>query len=143
MPSARTVLTLLHSLDDLFRHIVTAPADWGEEELASWASEALDSADLDRDAARYVRRALTKARRLHRYWLDRPADPDDWHMRVDEALGSRGWEPSLQLARWGLERDPDPELFEEVRVRFRWVHFTEWIDGVTYEDWIAGGPGKR
>ena len=137
------MLTLLHSLDDLYRNVATSPADWSDEEFANWTTEALDSADLDRDSARFVRRALTKARRLGRYWEGRSGGPADWRMRVDEALGSRGWEPSLQLARWGLENAPDPELFEEVRARFRWVHFTDWMDGASFDDWVAARDDKR
>ena len=36
-----------------------------------------------------------------------------------------------------VEVDPDPETFEAVRDRHRQVHFTEWMEGVTYEEWSS------
>ena len=55
---------------------------------------------------------------------------------MDAALGSRGWEPSLEVARRGLEIAPSPALFEEVRRRWRQVHFAPWMEGVTYQEWL-------
>ncbi len=63
--------------------------------------------------------------------------PADWRQAVDAALGSRGWEPSLAVARLGLEREPSPALFEEVRRRWPQVHFAPWLEGVGYDEWRA------
>ena len=139
MSSAGAVLSLLGSLDRLFEQAVTDPDRWTEEELALAAGEMLDVApDLDKDARRLARRGLRQAVRLRRYWVERagPA-PADWRVRVDEALGSRAWETGLELARLGLAADLDPQLFEEVKQRFRAARFQEWMEGVGFDEWVA------
>ena len=142
MSSAGTTLSLLRSLDRLFEHAVTDPHRWSEEELAEAAGEMLEDPDLDRDARRIARRGLRQAIRLRRYWLDRAGGgPADWRMRVDEALGSRAWETGLDLARHGLAADPDPQLFDEVKQRFRSARFQEWMEGRSFEEWVAGRSG--
>ena len=57
---------------------------------------------------------------------------------MDAALGAFGWEPQLDLVRWALDASPDPMTFDEVKTRFRAVHFTPWMEGVSYEEWLAG-----
>ncbi len=57
---------------------------------------------------------------------------------MDVAYGIRAWRPLLGLARVGLEEQPDPELFEEAKRRFREVHGAPWMEGVSYEDWLDG-----
>ena len=80
------------------------------------------------------------AGRLARYWAD-PGRverlPADWRQAVDAALGSTGWEPSLEVARMGLEAEPSPALFDEVRRRWPQVRFAPWMEGVTYQEWLA------
>lgn len=139
MSLSSTALALVRSLDDLYRRAAMFPHEWDEEAMGEWLEETMaDGVYLDRNGVKLLRRGVRRALRLQRYWSGRADGPDEWRLRVDEALGARGWEPGLALARWGLEHDPDPELFEEVQRRFRWVHFQPWADGLDYEEWLAG-----
>lgn len=136
-------LRLLHVLDRLYEGAVTDPAAWSEQAIAEAAADAMN--DLDepppKQVARAFRAGTRRARRLCEYWGEKgPAGLPDWRLGVDEALGSRGWEPTLDLAMAGLDAEPGPELFEEVRARFRLVHFQPWMEGVTFEEWRAARP---
>jgi hypothetical protein len=97
--------------------------------------------EVPRPVARELRRGSRQARKLARYWEGAAAGgrrvPDDWRGAVDEALGGRGWAPSLEVARHGLAAAPSPELFEEVKARFRVVHFRPWMEGLGYDEWLA------
>ena len=94
--------------------------------------------------AREARRVARLARRLGQFW-SRPEmegkQPEDWRSGVDEALGSRGWQPTLDIIRHGLETDPSPELFEEMQFRFAVVHFRPWLEGIDYESFLASREG--
>ena len=95
---------------------------------------------MDKAVAREVRRVARLAGRLGRYWSDPDRAgrlPADWRQAVDAALGSTGWEPSLEVARRGLEQEPSAALFEEVRSRWPQVHFAPWQEGVTYREWLS------
>lgn len=140
MTSAGATLALVAALDDLYRRVVADPAAWSEPELAAWLEDLAGQhpEGIDRAAARHVRRAARQAAKLARFWRARPDRPTDWRSAVDEALGSPAWAPTLELARLGLESDPDPELYEVVAARFRVVHFRPWLDGIGYEEWLAG-----
>jgi hypothetical protein len=84
-----------------------------------------------------MRRAIRTARKLAKYWTEH--DPDrlpDWRNGVDEALGGQGWQAQLDIMRAALESGPDSELFAQVRQRHRAVHFSEWMEGVSYEEWL-------
>jgi hypothetical protein len=133
------MLGLLAALDGIYERVVADPGAVRDADLLSWASEATSVLEppVDRRVAREVRRVIRLARRLAAFWSDRPP-PDDWRSAVDEALGSRGWQPTLDLARLALDEEPSPELFEEVRFRFAVVHFRPWMEGVDYDDYLAG-----
>jgi len=135
-------LAVVSLADDLFRRAVTEPGSVDDHFLEDWMTEAAAAAGgpPSKGTARAMRRCVRDARKLARYWADR--DPEalpDWRNGVDEALGSRGWEPLLDLAREALEVSPSPEAFEEVKRQHRAVHFTPWMDGVGFEEWRAGG----
>jgi hypothetical protein len=133
-------LGLLARLEGMYRLAVEAPERWSETAAAEWATEAGVSPQ-DREAARQVRRAVRLSLKLAAFWRDpppgAPSAPDDWTGRVDLALGSRAWRPLLEVARLGLATDPSPELFAEVKERFRLVHHGRWMEGVSYEEWLA------
>lgn len=133
-------LTLLAAMDALYEQAAADPAAASPESLAAWLEEALGGVEPgERELARQVRRAARLAGRLGRYWAD-PAQagrrPGDWRQAADAALGSTGWEPSLEVARLGLEREPSLALFEEVRRRWPQVHFAPWVEGLSYQDWL-------
>jgi len=134
-------LGVVAAMDDLFRRAAAEPAAVGDEMLASWLEEVLGALPppVDKEVARQVRRAARLAGRLGRYWADpdrAPHRPADWRQAVDAALGSRGWEPSLEVARRGLEEEPSAALFEEVRRRWPQVNFAPWMEGVAFSDWL-------
>lgn len=135
-----SVVVVASLIDDLWRRAIEDPVAIDDATLSEWLSEA--SAELGtppaKEAARVLRKAVRSARKLASYWEQRDAATlPDWRNGVDEALGALGWEPQLDLVRWGLEDSPDPATFDEVKVRFRAVHFTPWMEGVPYEEWLA------
>ncbi len=131
-------LALVHRLDDLYRTAVTAPGTWTEDAAAEWANEAFVEPP-SREVARHVRAALRMSVKLAAFWRSPPDgvpdDAGDWSTRVDVAIGPRAWRPLLEVARAGLAERPDPDLFAEVKRRFRVVHSQHWMDGVGYEEW--------
>jgi hypothetical protein len=137
--SSAEALGLIEAIDRLYAAVVDAPDAWDDAALAAWIEDMAAARDepIDRAAARLLRRALRLARRLGRYWEGRPGRPDDWRSAVDEALGSPGWGPGLDLARRALEDDPTEELFEQVQERFRVVYFRPWLEGVDFATWTA------
>lgn len=140
MTSAAAALTCVADLDDLYQRVVEAPDTWDAPALAGWMEDfgSQRAEELDRNTARSVRRAVRQAAKLARYWGARPdARHEDWQSAVDEALGSPGWTPSLDIARQALDAHPDPELYELVAQRFRVVYFQPWMDGMTFETWLA------
>jgi hypothetical protein len=135
------LLALVQALDGIYEQVVADPAGVREGDLVSSAGEALSVMEppVDRRIAREVRRVVRLARRLAEFWSepDRAERmPADWRSAVDEALGSRGWQPTLEIVRLGLDGDPSPELFEETRYRFAIVHFRPWMEDVTYEEYL-------
>ena len=135
-------LGLVAAIDALYERAAADPAACGDELLGAWLQDTLGGLEppVGKALAREVRRAARLAGRLARYWAapDRAASlPADWRQAVDAALGSTGWEPSLEVARLGLAQDPSPALFEEVRQRWRQVHFAPWMEGVTYQEWLS------
>ena len=133
---------LLSRIDALYEGVVTHPEAWDDSILAEWADEAGGAGGdpVPRPAAREVRRCLRSARRLRDFWLDGSGagavDGDDWRTRVDVALGGRAWRPTLSLAQMGLQESPSPELFDEVKARFRVVNSERWMDGIDYDAWL-------
>jgi len=125
-------------IDQLYQRAVERPGEITEPLLIEWSEGVAEATGSDRDLARAMRRAVRTARKLARYWTEH--DPDrlpDWHNGVDEALGGQGWQAQLEILRAALESNPDSELFEQVRQRHRAVHFGEWMEGVSYEEWLA------
>ncbi|HSG79410.1 MAG TPA: hypothetical protein VLD62_07520 [Acidimicrobiia bacterium] len=131
-------LALVRAVDGLYERAVLDAASLDDDTLGRWLEDVAASMEppIDREVARCLRKAARTARRLARHWTDRdPGVLPDWRNGVDDALGSLGWRVQLDLARRGLALDPDRELYEEARERYRAVHFTEWP--VRWED-IAG-----
>jgi hypothetical protein len=141
MSVAADVLALIAELDRLYRMAVMEAAEHRDEDLLARGEESLEArghlARMDRLVLRLVRRGVRTAIKLRSFWESRPSGPIDWRSRVDEALGGRAWLPGLQLAQWGLEVEPSPELFEEVQRRFAWAYLRPWLEGVTYEGYLA------
>jgi len=138
-----TPLRLLAVLDRLYEGAVTDPSTWTEQVIAEAAAEAMNDLEVPppKSIARPFRVGTRRARRLSDYWADKGSSAlPDWRSGVDEALGSRGWEPMLDLAMAGLDAEPSAELFEEVQARFRLVHFQPWQEGVSFEEWMASRP---
>ncbi len=124
-------------IDDLYRRAVERPAEVDEPLLIEWAETTSEMAGADRDQAKVVRRAIRTAKKLARYWTEHdPSALPDWRNGVDEALGGKGWQAQLDTLRFALEKAPDPELFELVKQRHHVVHFSEWMEGVAYEEWL-------
>lgn len=138
-----TSLRLLAVLDHLYEGAVTDPGTWTEQAISEAATEATNDLDVppSKAIAQPFRAGIRRARRLRDYWGDKGSSAfPDWRSGVDEALGSRGWEPMLDLAMAGLDAEPSAELFEEVQARFRLVHFQPWQEGVAFEEWMASQP---
>jgi hypothetical protein len=130
---------LAAAVDDLYRRAVLAPQEIDDLALAGWLEEAALGDRVDRAAARALRKAARNAARLARYWREHDAAGlPDWRNGVDEVLGASGWRPQLDLATTRLEAAPSPDAFDEVKHRFRAVHFTEWMEGVSFEEWHEG-----
>lgn len=134
---------LLEALDQLYQNAVTNPSDWDEAAFVEWLESTLAD-NSDREVARQLRTGVRLAIKAARYWRSKSGGPKDWRVRVDEALGSRAWEPGLAIAELGLNQAPDQELFAEVQLRFRAARFRTWQEGVSYSDWLAGRdqPGQ-
>lgn len=133
------------AVDDLFRRAVESPDEIDDPALGDWLSDASDSLGsvVSKEDARVLRLAVRLARKLAGYWAERRGSTlPDWRNGVDEALGSRGWEVQLELAMNALERDASPDLFEEVKTRFRTARFEEWMEGVDYQEWVGGREAR-
>jgi hypothetical protein len=136
------LLSVVESLDSVYERVLADPPGVRDADLLSWVGEALTALEppVDKQIAREARRVARLARRLAAFWSDPEridGRPDDWRSGVDEALGSRGWQPTLDIIRHGLEADPSPELFEEMQFRFAVVHFRPWLEGIDYESYLA------
>lgn len=123
MSIASRTLGLITDIDGLYASVAMAPDEWDEYRFAEWTAEHLGARPLDKEPVRLFKQGIRRAQRLQKYWMGRDAGPSDWRQRVDEALGSAGWKPALELARWGLEQDPDEALYEEYAARFQAVEF--------------------
>lgn len=125
-------------VDDLYRRAVQEPDGIDDVNLGDWMAEAGELVGAaDKSTRRILRRVVRDARKLAAYWASRDSSGlPDWRNGIDEALGARGWEPQLDLVAAALAADPSPELFEEMRDRYRAVHFQPWMDGVSFEEWM-------
>jgi len=131
-------VTLLSDVDDLYEVSVTDPTSLNDQAVSAWAESVASSHEVDRVAAKYVRRCLGMSRRLAAFWAVRPQtadDPTDWRSRVDIAFGIRAWRPQLDLAQHLLAAAPTNDTFHHVTELFRLVNGTPFLDGVSYEEW--------
>ncbi len=107
--------------------------------LADWIDGIATSTVVDKEVARELRRVLRATQKLRDFWLapatGRPPDHGDWRTRVDIGLGIKAWRPLLEIARHGLNQQPNEELFIEVKERFRVVTGERWMDGIEYGEW--------
>jgi hypothetical protein len=129
---------LLRRVDELYESVVTTPDRWNDLALSEWAQDVAGEQALPKEVSRHLRRCLRLAQKLRDFWsAPPPSPPEEWRARVDVALGSRAWRPTLDLAKLGLELAPTEELYVEVRARFRVVHSDRWMEGVGFEEWLA------
>ncbi len=122
-------------VDALYRRAVESPGEIDDASLAEWMEEAFAAIEHDRVQAKALRAAVRLARKLAGYYSVPRATLPDWRNGIDEALGTRGWEPQLDLVRHELAVTPGPDLFAAMKERHRAVHFSEWMEGVSYEQW--------
>lgn len=129
------------AVDDLYRRAVEAPAEIDDAALLEWLGEASEMLGpvVPKEDGKVLRKVVRSARKLAAYWSETHRSLPDWRNGVDEALGARAWEAQLDLVMNGLSRHPDPTLFDEAKTRFRAARFEEWMEGVSYEDWLEGG----
>lgn len=132
-----SALDAVRQVDDLYRRAIESPSSIDDPVLEEWMGQAAEAVHGDREQAKVLRKAVRTARKLARYWSEHDADAlPDWRNGVDEALGGRGWQCQLDLVMNALESDPDSELFEAAKHWHRAATFTEWMEGVEYEEWM-------
>lgn len=135
---------LLAECEGLYSGVCFDPEAWPDSSLADWIEGFAQAGDVDKEVARELRRVLRAAQKLRTFWAtpadERPPDYGDFRTRVDIAVGVKAWRPLLAIARHGLSQDPDPELFADVKERFRVVAGEPWMEGVDYEAWLATRP---
>lgn len=134
-------MSLLDEVDELYRAAVLEPDRWSDQTTADWAESLSMSDELDKVAAKHLRRIIRVAEKLQRFWADDPRKADgaiDWKSRVDIALGVRAWRPVLDLGSHLHEEQPDEEIFEVVAELFRVVNNAEWMEGMSYSEWRSG-----
>ncbi len=133
-----SALDAVELVDNLYRRAVESPAGVDESSLAEWMEEAFETIGHDRTQAKALRKAVRLARKMAAHFADERPRLPDWRNGVDEVLGTRGWEPQLDLVRNELASAPTGDVFAAVKERHRAVHFTEWMEGVSFEEWRAG-----
>lgn len=132
-----SAITAAALVDELYRDAVNSPESIDDAFLAEWMEQALEAVAHDRVLSKPLRAAVRHARRLATRLGSGSRTFPDWRNGVDEVLATRGWEPQLDLVRLALDRSADPELFAAVKERHRAVHFSEWMEGVEYEEWLG------
>lgn len=123
----------------LYAGVVTDPAGWTDQTIADWSEGVATTEGMDRLSGKYLRRIVTTATKLKRFWEadGRLSDVSiGWESRVDIAYGAKAWRPVLDLALHELGRSPDPSLFATVAELFRVVNNRPWLEGVGYEEWL-------
>ncbi len=135
-------LGLLAQCEALYMGVCSEPGAWPDSTLADWINGIAESGETDRETARELRRVLRSSQKLRRFWGappdNLPPDHGDFRTKVDIAVGAAAWRPLLALARHGLADSPDPQLFDEVKERFRVVSGERWMEGVTFDEWLEG-----
>ena len=69
--------------------------------------------------------------------LFRDSANDGFHEAVGDTI-ALSVTPEYLVEADLLDKAPDPEVFDLVKERHRIVHFTEWMEGVSYEEWLEG-----
>lgn len=134
-------LGLVGQCEDLYAQVCFDPDGWPDSSLADWIDGIAQSMIVDKEVGRELRRVIRSAQKLRAFWSDpatgRPPDHGDWRARVDIGLGAAAWRPLLAITRHGLDLQPSAELFADVRDRFRVVTGERWMEGLSFEDWMA------
>lgn len=131
-------MTLLGDIDQLYEVAVTDPTSLHDQAVSDWAESVASNHEIDRVAAKYVRRCLGMSRRLASFWAVRPdtaGDPDDWRSRVDIAFGIRAWRPQLDLAQHLLVGTATHDAYRHVVELFRLINGAPFLDGMSYDEW--------
>jgi hypothetical protein len=127
---------LVSTVEALYEAVATDPASWNEQMFVDWMDAVVSDGPVSKDEAKYVRRALRIAQRLHAFWVDAPVRPDlGWESRVDLALGPKAWRPVLELAETQLRNTRSEEAFTDVACLFPLVNGDEFLEGMNFEDW--------
>ncbi len=131
-------MTILDDVDRLYEAAVTEPETVNPQMIADWSESIATSQYMDRQAAKYVRRCITAARKLTTFWAERDSASDvaDWSTRVDLSLGERAWRPQLDLSLHLLDTAPEFDVFDKTTQLFRLVHHEPFLDGISYENWL-------
>jgi hypothetical protein len=132
---------LLAQCEELYASVCFEAESWPDSALADWIDGVAASSFVDKEIGRELRRIVRAAQKLRDFWLapagGRPPDHGDWRARVDIGSGVKAWRPLLALARVGLSREPAPDLFEDVKERFRVVTGERWMEDVSFEEWLS------
>ena len=117
-----------------------SPNDLTEQVISDWFDGIASTNDLDKQAAKLLRRLVRTAQKLALFWVSdqRAADRElDWRTRVDIAMGPRAWRPVLDLGQHLLEVEPSEDVFDRVSDLFRVVNGDTWLEGMSYDAWLA------
>lgn len=131
---------LISEVEDLYRGVVTEPDLWSSQAVSDWIEGTTTSEEIDKTAAKYLRRIVKMAEKLRTFWSVDPRVSDGaiaWKSRVDLAFGPRAWRPVLDLADHLFEVQPTEELFGTVGGLFRIVNNRPWLDGISYDQWCS------
>lgn len=137
---------LVDDVFSLYEGVVTDPASWTEQAIVDWSDGVASMQGMDRLSGKYLRRVLTTATKLKRFWEEDGRLTDQsigWKSRVDIALGPKAWRPVLDLAMHELGRTPDPNLFATVSELFRVVNNRPWLEGMDYDQWLQDASRIR
>ncbi len=129
---------LISEVEGLYRGVVTEPGAWSSQAVSDWIEGTAASEEIDRTAAKYLRRIVKMAEKLRTFWSVDPRVSNDaiaWESRVDLAFGPRAWRPVLDLANHLFESQPTEKLFGTVGDLFRIVNNRPWLDGISYDQW--------
>jgi hypothetical protein len=135
------VTALLDEVETLYEGAVMRPDQWGDQAVVDWAEGVSTVASVDQVSAKHLRRIVRIAGKLQQFWESDSRLHDsgiEWQSRVDIALGPRAWRPMLELATHLLAGSPSEELFDRVGRLFKVVNNAEWMDGMPYDQWLAG-----
>ena len=130
-------MNLVGVVEDLYQGVVTDPLKWGEQSFVDWSEAASSEGAINKESARFVRRAMRVAQKLRYFWLNTDNRPEvAWRSKVDLALGPKAWRPVLDLATMQLLSDPSEESFEQVARLFPLVNNESFLDGIEFAAWI-------